>query len=57
MNEHGFFPVFPKGESPDNVKSAMRELREQYPNLIARTWFIDDWNEGLIEAASGKAPG
>lgn len=56
-NDRGFFPVFPKGASPDSVKSAMRELREQYPNLIAKTWFIDDWNEGLIEAARGEETG
>lgn len=51
--DHAFAPVFPEGEAPSDIQAADLELRERVPNLIARTWFIDDWNKGLIERAPG----
>lgn len=50
---HTFVAVFPEGESPSDIQAAVLELREGYPNLIARTWFRDDWDKGLIEIAPG----
>jgi hypothetical protein len=44
----GFSPYSKQGESMEHIQNAMRELREQYSELIAATWFIDDSERGLI---------
>jgi hypothetical protein len=45
-----FFPVFQQGESMAHIQNAMRELREQHPELITATWLIDDSERGLLAA-------
>jgi len=45
-----FFAVFTATETGLSVKSTVRELQDSYPNIVGRTWFIDDPESGLSAA-------
>ena len=45
-----FFPVFGARDASDSIDAMMRELQNHYPKLISGTWFVDDWERGVVSA-------
>lgn len=44
-----FFPVF-AAEASASIEATMRQLQNDYPQLIGGTWFIDDRERGIVPA-------
>ena len=44
-----FSPVFDATETSDGVEAMLQELRAKHPDLISTTWFIDEWEQGLMD--------
>jgi len=44
-----FSPVFDATETSEGVEAMLQELRAKHPDLISTTWFIDEWEQGLMD--------
>lgn len=45
-----FFPVFAAADTVESVKSTLSELKDRYPQIIGKTWFIHDRERGIVPA-------
>jgi len=45
-----FFPVFAAVDAVESIKANMLVLEDRYPQMIGGTWFLDDWERGIVPA-------